>query len=169
MAKIIRIEVRPTSSGLHLYAAGVTDCGHHASVQLKPSRGTCWHCKGPEMELAPAGVGTTCPTCGEQSFLVTYSPRPERPEDRLTQVGDDVECGTCASHIKSVEWLAALDPKVIHHARFSERWGGQYHLYRLDKTSPSNFMHVGSVPAIPAIDALLASKRIAAISPTEPA
>jgi len=82
------------------------------------------------------------------------------------KAGDVVECAECARHAERIEWLRNLAEPVFR-ARYSERWGGQYHLYRRDTTSPTGVMLIGTVPATPAIDEVLRQKRISPLSPTE--
>lgn len=83
-------------------------------------------------------------------------------------VGDVKECKTCEQHEKEEQWLRDLDYSQVHHSRFDPRFGGQYRFYRLDRTSPSNFMLIGGVAATPAIDAILLTKtNCGPLSPTE--
>jgi hypothetical protein len=101
----------------------------------------------------------------------TWSDR-EQPWSPITsvQVGAVVDCETCANNKREEEWLEALDYSIVHHARFDPRFGGQYRFYRLDRTSPSNFMLIGGVSATPAIDKILTRKtNCGPLSPTEPA
>lgn len=151
------------------YVSAQLDCGHSANVVLKADRGYCWKCKH-EQELEPAGVATTCAECAHKSFVVTFWPNPHKAEHIVSPaLGDVVECEACASIARSFAWLEALDVP-IHHARYREfGGGGSYYLYKLDQTSPSNFMLIGSVPALPAFDELLRRRRISPISPTEAA
>jgi hypothetical protein len=93
------------------------------------------------------------------------SPNPHKAEDRLTKMGDVMECERCAAEAAQLEWLRALDMSTVHHTR--ERYGSIY-LYRLEPTSPSNFMLIGSVAPTPANEALLRG-RLAPLSPTEQA
>lgn len=171
MARITGFESGPCSSGILTFTIARLDCGHVGDVQTKPMLGRCMHCGGdaPEVELTPSRA-TICPACGGSAWTITFSPRDERAEDRISKIGDEVACTTCAAHADSIAWLQALDASTVHHARFRTWCGaGQYHLYRLDHTSPSNFSLIGSVPAIPAVDAILRQKRISPISPTEAA
>lgn len=86
------------------------------------------------------------------------------------EVETEVECETCAAHHADEQWLQNLDYAQVHHARFDPRFGGIYRFYRLAKTSPSNFMIIGSVAATPAIDAMLKTKtNCGPLSPTEQA
>lgn len=83
-------------------------------------------------------------------------------------VGDSVECEQCRQLAKEEDWLRNLDYSQVHHARFNPRFGGQYHYYRRDVTSPSGFLLIGSTAATPRIDALLRTKtNCGPLSPTE--
>jgi hypothetical protein len=94
------------------------------------------------------------------------SPKPHLEADRLTKVGNRVECMQCDNDAATIVWLRALPAGLVHHARF--RYNG-YHLYRHDETSPSGFFLIGSCPATPQFDAILREVGISPISPTEAA
>lgn len=86
------------------------------------------------------------------------------------KVGDSVVCERCTTNAAEEQWLRDLDYSQVHHSRFDPRFGGLYRFYRLDHTSPSNFMIIGGVAATPAIDAILRTKtNCGPLSPTEPA
>lgn len=70
----------------------------------------------------------------------------------------------CEAEAEQAEWLRTVDASLIHHTRV--RFGNLC-LYRLDPTSPSNFMLLRSVAATAANEAILASKRVCQLSPTE--
>ena len=162
MSKVIGFESGPTSSGMLRWTAAKLDCGHrHWDLKLKPSRGKCLSC-GVETDLIK---GQSC--CGLQSFNYTFIPDAEKPQDRLLTVGDVVDCETCSSNVVVMQRLLDLDFSIVSHARFDTRFGGQYHIYRRDTTSPTGVMHVLTVPATPEFDAALTNKRIATMSPTE--
>ena len=155
----------PTSSGILRWTAATLDCGHkHWDLNLKPSRGKCCTC-GVEQDLDRKTFKTTC--CGKQAFSMTFMADAEKPQDRLLKVGDVVDCETCSSNVVIMQKLLDLDFSIVSHARFDTRFGGQYHIYRRDTTSPTGVMHVLTVPATPEFDAALTNKRIATMSPTE--
>lgn len=146
------------------YALAKLDCGHVSSVQLVLRRGKCCNC-GHEMDLQE--TGTTYCVCGRSSFTILGGWRnPHVESNRVTKIGDVVECDACAREEKQLAWLKSLSSAEIHHARFRY---GSYHFYRQDFSSPSGFFLIGSVNPTPAVEALLAASRISPLSPTEPA
>lgn len=167
MAQQTVVGFRPgvPNSGIGKYVLAVLACGHVGDVKLMARRGTCYRCGG-EQELSDNG--TTCATCGYRSFVVTFQPDPHNPAHYVTQIGDSIACETCTANHQALEWLRTVDPSTVHHARYRTWCGqGQYHLYRLDPTSPSNFMLIGSVPSTPEIEVLMRQMRLSALSPTE--
>jgi hypothetical protein len=166
MPKITSFEQGYSSSGIIPYVSALLDCGHVSSVVLKPYRGVCCQCHR-EQELARAGRATIC-ACGRSMFTIIYTPEPHNPADRITAIGDTIECERCASIARDIVWLESLDTETVQHARF-KMWCGvaQYHFYKRDSKSPSGVMLIGSVEQTPAIDKLLAAKRISPLSPTE--
>jgi len=160
MSKVISFEKGYMTSGVLPYVLANLDCGHIGSVTLKPSEGQCLKCN----TIQPlSDMGTTC-NCGSTSFTVTFYPNHHNEAHYLTAVGDTVECETCASIARDIQWLKDLDVSTIHHSRLRH---GSYYFYKLDQTSPSNFMAVGGVRACPEVDAVLTQKRLSPLSPTE--
>ena len=162
MATVLSTFSKPRLSGWGHYAGSVLSCGHEGRCELKPTVYACGGC-GHEQ-----GEATTCAAkCGYNGgFRITFYPDAINAADRLTQAGDFQYCETCADHADAERRLKALTEPVFR-ARYSERWGGQYHLYRRDHDSPTGVMHVMTVPATPAIDKILREKRISPLSPTE--
>jgi hypothetical protein len=98
------------------------------------------------------------------------SPKPHLEADRLTKVGNRVECMQCDNDAATIVWLRALPAGLVHHARYDPRFApGSYRLYRHDVSSPSGFFLIGSCPATPQFDAILREVGISPISPTEAA
>lgn len=162
MARVTGFDLGFGNSALrHPYALAVLDCGHRASVVLRPNRGACNSCHA-ERDL-PIGQAQHC--CGRSYFVITYWPNPHNAADRATQIGDAIECANCAREAQEADWLEALEPSVVQHARFRY---GSYHFYRRDQSSPSGVFLVGSVTPTPRVEAILRAKRIAPLSPTEP-
>jgi hypothetical protein len=160
---VIGFELGFANSALRVpYILARLSCGHLAGVALRPRRGACATC-GAERGLddAPPG-GWTC--CGRSSFRVTFTPDPHAPADRVTAVGDAVACDACAREAAAVGWLRGLDRATVLHSRFRY---GSYHFYRRAPESPSGVLLIGSVPACPAIERVLAELRYAPLSPTE--
>lgn len=148
------------------YALATLACGHVVAVTLRDRTGICCGC-GVELTCKDHESFTRC-ACG--TYMATHISRrdPHNEADRLTKVGDVVECATCDKNVEQVAWLRALPKGLVHHARFDPRFApGSYHLYTYDATSPSCFFLVGSVPATPAFDAVLREVGISPISPTE--
>lgn len=84
------------------------------------------------------------------------------------KVGDVKRCDACETLAREEQWLRDLDYSQVHHSRYRENFGGRYLFYRLDKTSPSNFMLIGAVQATTAIDEILKTKtNCGPLSPTE--
>lgn len=161
MATIVRIHHGFSNSALRMpYAQAILDCGHVASVELKNRRGACHHC-GTETDLE-TGVVKSC--CGSSFFRITYSPNPHNAEDRVTKVGDHIDCEQCQREEDAVERLRTLDRKEVHHMRLRH---GAYHAYRLDPTSPSGFTLHSSYPCCAKIEAALSELRLSPLSPTE--
>lgn len=141
------------------YAIAVLSCGHSAACEIKPTRYACGGC-GKDRST------TTQCECGYFGCKIIEVADPHKAHFRITQVGDILPCGQCEAEAKQTEWLKALDPSLVHHTRV--RFGG-LHLYRRDPQSPSGFMLMGSVAPTSANEALLASKRVCQLSPTEQA
>jgi hypothetical protein len=157
-----------SNSALRLpYALAKLACGHVTSVKIKPTLYACSACGRETTSCQYA----SCP-CGSTSsgFRFLHVANPHIEADRLTKVGDVVECETCDKNVERIAWLRSLPKGAVHHARFDPRFApGSYHLYRHDQTSPSGFFLMGSVPATPEFDAVLNEVRISPISPTESA
>lgn len=164
MSTITHISIGFGNSALRVpYALAHLDCGHVAGVQLKSHRGTCSKC-GKEHEL-PTGKATTC-VCGSQMFRITYMPNPHNECDRVTAVGDCVNCDTCQREAAQIKWLEGVDPKQVQHARYRTNFAApRYDLYRRDASSPTGVLSMGSVPA--SAEAILRRKGICTLSPTE--
>ena len=152
----------PMLSGFGHYAGSILSCGHRGECKMKPTVYACGGC-GHE-QLSCEACETTCGYKG--GFRIVFIANPLLPQDRLTQAGEAQECKTCKSIDTDAQRLRALTEPVFR-ARYSERWGGQYHLYRRDETSPSGVMLIMTVRATPEIDEILSSKRISPLSPTE--
>lgn len=168
MAKttITQIELGFSNSAIRLpYALARLACGHCAKVETKPTLYACAACGRETTSCQHA----SCP-CGSKTtgFTFVHIANAHLPEDRITQVGDAVECADCDKNVERIAWLRALPKGSVHHARFDPRFSpGSYHLYKHDVASPSGFFLIGSVPATPEFDAVLAEVRISPISPTE--
>lgn len=161
-SSVVSFDLGLTNTGRFPYALAVLDCGHVASVTLRDTRGACCGC-GAAMTHAQNASFARC-ACGTYMTGNIDSPNPHVAADRLTQVGDVVECASCHTEAKQIEWLRALDRSTVLHSRF--RHGG-YHFYRQDSTSPSGKFLIGSVGASKAIEAVLNELRYAPLSPTE--
>ncbi len=153
----------PRLSGGGHYAGSLLSCGHEGTCAMNPTVYACAgcgheqnHCHGCEMN------------CGYKynSFRIVLIPDAINPVHRLTKAGDVQTCTTCQRNDADAQRLMDLDEPVFR-ARYSERWGGQYHLYRRDDTSPTGVMLITTVSATPQIDEILHSKRISPLSPTE--
>ena len=147
------------------YALARLTCGHVARVETKPTLYACTACgrETTSCQHASCSCGST-----KAGFRFVHIANPHLPEDRLTQIGDVIECESCAAEAKQLEWLRDLPRETVQHARYKRMFGhGVYHFYRRDKTSPTGVFLIGSVAATPAVEALLAEKRISPLSPTE--
>jgi hypothetical protein len=155
-----------TNSALRMpYALAKLTCGHVTDVKIKPTLYACGECGRETTSCQHA----SCP-CGstKSGFRFLHIANPHLPEDRITQIGDEVECKQCEDDIERIAWLRALPKGLVHHARFDPRFSpGSYHLYKLDQTSPSCFFLIGSVPATKQFDEVLREVSISPISPTE--
>lgn len=168
MSTVIDFELGFTASALRMpYALAKLDCGHLVSVEVKPTLYACAACGRESTSCQHA----SCP-CGstKTGFNFVHYSNPHLEEDRLTKVGDRVDCDACKKDVERIAWLRQLPKGSVHHARFDLRFApGSYHLYRYDQKSPSNFFLLGSVPATKQFDAVLSEVGISPISPTEQA
>ena len=98
--------------------------------------------------------------CGHRFYSKNYQPV-------TAQLGEEVSCESCNTNCRQVEWLEALDAKTVHHVRYRPRFGGTYTFYKLDYSSPSNFLSIGGTYATPEIDEILKRKGLSPLSPTE--
>lgn len=159
-----RIDLGFTNTGRFPYALTVLSCGHMVNVELRDTLGTCDDC-GARTRHAQGQSFKRC-DCG--CFVTTNidSPNPHVEADRITKIGDQHECIACAREVERIDWLEHLPAGLVHHVRPRH---GSYHLYRHDPKSPSGFFLIGSMPICPAVERALDAKRMATISPTEPA
>ncbi len=140
------------------YALAVLSCGHATTCAVKPTRYACGSC---EKESSTA---TEC-GCGYRGgFRILEIADPHKAHFRITQIGDAIDCKECAAEAKQAEWLRTIDAGQVHHTRV--RFGSLC-LYRYDASSPSGFFLMGSVAPTAANEAILASKRVCQLSPTE--
>lgn len=166
MAKIVRIEEGFTNTGRFPYALARLDCNHLVKIVLRDTTGTCCGC-GATLSHKDGESFKRC-ACGTWAAKDISRLNPHNEADRLTKIGDAVECTQCARNIESIAWLRSLPKGAVHHARFDPHFSpGSYHLYRYDQTSPSCFFLMGSVPATPEFDVILREVGISPISPTE--
>src|SRR5271156_448863 len=102
--------------------------------------------------------------CGHDAYAGYYKTFPDE-----VVVGSELSCERCKEIAEAIAWLNALDVKTVHHVRFRPRFGGTYTFYKLDSTSPSNFLSIGGCHATPEIDAVLRRIGLLPISPSEAA
>jgi len=171
-SKVVRIEKGFSNSAMAVpYAYAVLTCGHSADVKMRGQDLECFKCK---TQYVHDGHSAKCPACGCTSALhIKGYPHPHKEADRLTKVGDEVECEECDIYTEQLKKLRALKPEDIQHARFrtydSRGIGdGAYYLYKRDESSPTGVTLMFSVPATKEVDELLRAIRVAPISPTEP-
>lgn len=166
-ATVTAFDLGFTSSALRMpYALAVLSCGHKQSVVMRPNLYACGACGRETTNTQHASCQCGSKTTG---FRHVRLMNPHTPEDRVTRVGDVVECTTCDQEAQQLEWLRALPSADVQHAWYKVWCGvGQYHFYRRDTSSPTGVFLIGSVTATKAVDALLAEKRISPLSPTEP-
>lgn len=105
--------------------------------------------------------------CGHNWYDPTRSWEPIKGIS--ANIGDEKECERCKYIADSVERLTNLDvvAERINYFRFKPNFGGQYHAYKLDSTSPTGVLLHSSYPACPEIDAVIDSRRLCTLSPTE--
>lgn len=147
------------------YITAVLDCGHAATVQMKPARGACMNCGVERISDGQFGNFGTCP-CGSVSTKYTWTANVHVDEDRISQIGDVVDCRACAQYAADLAKLKALDAGKIVLARYDDRWN-RYNVYRRDVSSPSGKMFEMTIDATPEVETVLSQMRIAAVSPTE--
>lgn len=165
MSLVTHFETGLMSSGVLHYVLARLDCKHAAAVVMKSHRGACLKCNA-EQELNEQG-GTKCQACGHGSFTYTYLPDVLKEADRITKVGDAIECATCRSNRESEVRLEALDLSNIQYLRFDTKFGGRYLAYKRDIDSPTGVSLADTYPATPAIDAIIDRRRVCTMSPTE--
>jgi hypothetical protein len=165
---VARIEEGFSNTCRFPYALAWFACGHCREAVLRDTVGECTNC-GATLTHPHGGQFPAC-ACGRRSVTYTSYPRPHNEADRLTKVGDTVDCAGCDRDVESIAWLRSLPKGAVHHARYDPRFSpGSYRLYRHDVASPSGFFLMGSVPATPQFDAVLREVGISPISPTEAA
>ena len=159
---IARIVQDFSNSALRMPVAwGQLVCGHSCEVKLRP---TVYACGGCSVHSETARM---C-ACGYKGgFRVLFIANAHNESDRITKVGDVVECAYCDTHAKNVAWLKTLKPGDIHHSRASRYGRNTIYVYRLDHTSPSNFFLAGACEDTPETAAILRALGAAALSPTE--
>lgn len=165
MTSVVGFQFGFSNSALRLpYALAVLSCGHVARVEVKPSRYACGGCDAPSSDC-----GARC-VCGYKGgYRIVEVADPHKPEFRITQIGDAVQCNACAREAEQLEWLRELPRETVQHARFKTIVGSpSYLFYRRDESSPTGVMLMGAVAATPAVEVLLREKRISPLSPTEP-
>lgn len=162
---VVRFEFGFSNSALRLpYALAILACGHAQRVEVKPTVYACAACSRETTSCQHA----SCPCGSTAGFRIIHITNPHLENDRITQIGDEIECEQCERESEQMAWLRALPAGAVHHARFDPRFSpGSYHLYRNDPTSPSGFMLLGSVPATRVFDAALREAKISPLSPTE--
>jgi len=169
---VAKIVTGLTNTGRFPFAYADLTCGHSAKVDLVPATYACWHCSRPT--AGPSSEG--CP-CGKREGVKTLStPNPHVEADRLTKVGDVVECEHCDRNVvATAKMRAALLSGEIVHTRF-RNWCGQgiVYAYRRASDSPSGVFQAATLDA-PDFDKLFAELRSAGLissslsplSPTE--
>src|SRR3990167_11028370 len=124
-------------------------CGHGGDVVLVPRRMACFKCSTVRDE--PEGFKwVPCASCGGGAFRPLNDPDPHRAEDRLTRIGDEVECRWCDHYAVALAQLRALRPGDVSHSRYRDHGErGTLWVYRRDETSPSGCMLLMSIEATP--------------------
>lgn len=134
MARITRIMefFRADWSRSH-WAYAKTDCGHSAEVVLKPHVVECTKC-GTQFDQGSEKKNGYCDACGNGSTVYVLTRDAHKAEDRITTVGDAVECPTCGHYQVAITKLRALDHSTVSHTR--ER-NSQIYVYLYDTASPT--------------------------------
>lgn len=134
MARITSIQegFRQDWSRSH-WAYAKLDCGHSAEVVLKPHVVECAKCKAQYDQGSEKKRGY-CDACGNGSTFYVLTRDAHKAEDRITSVGDEIECATCGYYQAALTKLRALDLSTVSHSR--ER-NSQIHIYLYDRTSPT--------------------------------
>jgi hypothetical protein len=167
--KIASIVKSFTNSAMALPVAWAKlTCGHTADCKVVPTVYACAACK------RESTTASNCP-CGTRGvgFNIKYDPNPHREADRLTFVGDEVECERCDWYAAALAKLRAMQPGELHHSRFrpyDSRGGseGNYYIYKRDKSSPTGVTLYMQIEATKEAEEVLAALRAAPLSPTEP-
>jgi hypothetical protein len=136
VSKVTRFVEGFTNTGHFPYVYAALDCGHSTSVTLRATMGTCCSC-GARRDIA-AG---RCP-CGAWAYKDIDAPREHNPADRITKIGDEFACETCARKPAEVAAMRAalLDPDCSH-TRYRDWCGsGTVTCYRRDPSSPSGVL-----------------------------
>lgn len=167
MARIAEIVIGLTNTSRFPYAYATLDCGHAAEgVQVARNPvDVCDKC-GTKRERAP-GRFVPC-VCGSTVFQCPDRVNPHLPEDQAVKVGDEVgACVHCVRYAESMARLRSLDASTISHARYCDRMSPTYNIYRRASDSPTGVFLEMSIAATAEVEAVLAAKRLIALSPTE--
>jgi hypothetical protein len=167
ISKIVKIVESFTNSAMRLPTTwALLDCGHTSGVEMVPTRYRCGECGVEKNDCKQ------CP-CGSRSgFQFAYLPNAHRECDRITKIGDAIQCERCDSFDAKVAKLREMGPGAFQHARFrptDSRGGreGYYHIYIRDTKSPTGVALFTSLEATPKTEEILRELRLSALSPTE--
>ena len=152
-------------------AYAMLTCGHSGKIVFKPRRLACAKC-GVERERAENESSPKCLACGCGAAIGVFFPDEHRDEDRITQIGDLVDCESCNHYATALARLRDLTPGSIQHSRFrpyDSRGGkeGAYYVYGRNPASPSGVTLLMSIDATPEADKVLRSLSASPLSPTE--
>lgn len=124
-------------------------------------------------------VAWTLLTCGHTGPCETVPwkgkgplSNPHNEADRLTKIGDEVECTRCDHYKEALEILKNLKPGDLQHSRFrptDSRGGkeGRYYVYVREQGSPTGVKLLLSIEATPEADKVLSALQASPLSPTE--
>jgi len=165
--KVAKI-VNDYSNGGHPIAHAICSCGHYTKVRMRRQLLACVKC-GLQREDGPKCLSCDC---GMADMVGKY-PHMHCEADRLTKVGDEVECERCdwyANALVKIKDLAANG--AISHSRFrpNDSRGskdGNFYVYGRDPKSPSGFCMIASIEATDESSRLLSRVGAAPLSPTE--
>ncbi len=149
------------------YAWARTACGHGTSVEIVPSQYACGGCGSVSLHCDRNKVGCCDYTGG---FTLHRTPNPHKECDRITKLGEPVECARCDRYAEQLASLKALDWSTVSHTRFRgnvSTGNGYISIYCRDHTSPTGVLQAMGIEATPEVERYLSASGASPLSPTE--
>lgn len=163
MSRIVQIlELHRTDWSRSHWAYAKTDCGHSAEVVMKPHVMECVKC-GAQYAQGSEKKSGYCDSCGCGQAFYAVTRDAHKTEDRVTAIGDEVECPVCGRYQVAIKRLRNLDLSTVSHSRFRD---GLIRIYTYDSTSPTGVSLEMSIEETPEVQLYLRGS-LSPLSPTE--